>query len=720
MRKLLKPIIFSILLSTVIVSAVTTWDNISLLWERDYRKSDVFRDTYNRYVNELIHTTLTVPDKEKILQEFDPTQEEIENYRYMYGDLNSQLNSVKEQYEEQIAIAIDEHDAETRSLLTKERDKKLDAIRENFSSDEIVLEKMKADVETQLDTVIKQKAEQRKQLVDQYPYFVYELVENGTGEKYANGDTNQTSYFVQGYGLDDKSSEPYLITTQNDFSYWQDWSVDERVFTDDNKTFVGNIIIPTNMKKENLLPYYGEFQRSKNLFLGLLIVFFGSIVGLFIFLRTSNKEERISQLPQKIVDLPIDIKGVLFILTTLFFVYNAFSSLDLLWLTPNYAVEKLLYSSIGLFIGLPLLRNIFNNSKSNFKEEFRSTYLFRLSQVIRSLPFWSLVELKAIIVLGIFSVWGFGTALLLTNIFGPERVIIYLICMVVILLPTTIWVLYQLGVLRKLTKQTSTIIQQGVKDPIPLKGTTLLKDLTRNINELQNGIQTSQANEQKSERLKTELISNVSHDLRTPLTAIITYTDLLKKGEGTEEEKANYISILDRKSLRLKKLLDDLFEVTKMSSGNVELQREKVDLKQLIQQAVAEQEYAMKDANLELRLSLPASETIAYVDGQKIWRLVDNLLINATKYALANTRVYVKAAVERQEFTLTMKNVSSHELGENIDELVQRFKRGDTSRHTEGSGLGLAIAQSIAELHDGSLDVTLDGDLFTVTVRLPV
>ncbi|QPC46426.1 histidine kinase dimerization/phospho-acceptor domain-containing protein [Mangrovibacillus cuniculi] len=721
MKKLVAPILFSLLISIITISTVTLWENISLVWKNDYSESDVFQENVNHFIDELISSTLTIPDKDLLVENFSPSQEQIREYRYRYGDLNAQLANVKEQYENQIAIATEEKEEDTKQLLVEERDKKLKAIKENFSSDDVVIEKMKNELSLEIDKITKEKEYRRKDLLNQYPYFIYEFKEIDTGRVFSNGTKSGELYYQKLYGSTKNTTYPLLLVNPNDY-YWMEWAQNENDYynLENTRKFEGSISISHSMMKDNLLPYYEEFRQSKTYFILLSITLFTSIIALLILVKKFGRHELLYPIKTSGVFNKLDVKFLIFWLFAYLFFFNAFYPLELLWLTPRSISEKVLYSSLGLFFALPIFRNIVEDTKHNFDRKVKDTYVYTLFYSLRSLPLWSLVEIKVFIVLFVFTCWGFGTALLLAQSYGGEAFVVYLLCMAFILLPTTIWVLYQLGVLRKLTKQTGVIIQQGVKDPIPLKGTKLIKELTRNINELQNGIQTSKANEQKSERLKTELISNVSHDLRTPLTAIITYTDLLKKGEGTEEEKANYISILDRKSLRLKKLLDDLFEVTKMSSGNVELQRERVDLKQLIQQAVAEQEHAIKDANLELRVSLPLAETFAYVDGQKIWRLVDNLLINATKYALGNTRVYVKATVERQEFILTMKNVSSHELGENIDELVQRFKRGDTSRHTEGSGLGLAIAQSIAELHDGSLDVTLDGDLFTVTVRLPL
>ncbi|WP_308461979.1 HAMP domain-containing sensor histidine kinase [Planococcus sp. CP5-4] len=236
---------------------------------------------------------------------------------------------------------------------------------------------------------------------------------------------------------------------------------------------------------------------------------------------------------------------------------------------------------------------------------------------------------------------------------------------------------------------------------------------------LREGYKASVSERAKSERLKTELITNVSHDLRTPLTSIITYTDLLKNEDLGDEERRKYVDILDRKSERLKVLIEDLFEVSKMASGNVELSKQHLDMKQLVTQALAEHEEAVQEAELDVRITAPDHPVYASVDGQKWWRLLDNLILNATKYSLPGSRVYIALAEQADELAITIKNITRYELGDNTEELLERFKRGDASRQTKGSGLGLAIAQSIVDLHGGQMKLEVDGDLFKVTVLLP-
>ena len=193
----------------------------------------------------------------------------------------------------------------------------------------------------------------------------------------------------------------------------------------------------------------------------------------------------------------------------------------------------------------------------------------------------------------------------------------------------------------------------------------------------------------------------------------------MKQQDSYAEERTKYIAILDSKSNRLKTLIEDLFEVSKMASGNIEMSKQRIDLAQLLQQAIGEHGEDFTSANLDLRVSIQNQPIFAYVDGQKLWRVIDNLIVNARKYSLEGTRVYVNLKLNEGNAELTVKNVAKYELHEDASELVERFKRADTSRHTEGSGLGLAIAQSIVDLHGGQMDIAVDGDLFKVTVVVP-
>lgn len=241
----------------------------------------------------------------------------------------------------------------------------------------------------------------------------------------------------------------------------------------------------------------------------------------------------------------------------------------------------------------------------------------------------------------------------------------------------------------------------------PLKG---------ELSKIQDGFTRAVAEEVKSQRMRTELITNVSHDLKTPLTAILTYTELLQGKNVTEKQREEYLAVLKRKSLRLKTLIEDLFEVSKASSGNVTFEREKVDICSLMRQVWLEYEDGAKAAGLTFRFQFPEEKIFLLLDGEKTCRIFDNLYTNILKYAMPDTRVYISAAREGEEVRIELKNISGTELNIPAESLTERFVRGDSARSSEGSGLGLAIARSFVEGQEGRMQIEIDGDLFKVTL----
>jgi signal transduction histidine kinase len=280
-----------------------------------------------------------------------------------------------------------------------------------------------------------------------------------------------------------------------------------------------------------------------------------------------------------------------------------------------------------------------------------------------------------------------------------------------------VYLVNKISYLDKIVKGTDEIASGNLNFAIVEKGKGNLSRLSHNINNLEIGIKKSMEEQMKSERLKSELITNVSHDLKTPLTSIINYVNLLKQENLSKEEVDGYVAVLDKKTQRLKLLIEDLFEASKMASGAVELNIEKIDAAQLLRQSLAELDEKIKNSSLTFRVNIPNIKVYANLDGKKTWRIFENLIGNILKYSQPNSRVYIDLTEDYNNIVITMKNISSYEMNFNVDEIFERFKRGDSSRNTEGSGLGLAIAKSIAELQGGSLNIEIDGDLFKATTK---
>jgi len=243
----------------------------------------------------------------------------------------------------------------------------------------------------------------------------------------------------------------------------------------------------------------------------------------------------------------------------------------------------------------------------------------------------------------------------------------------------------------------------------------VFKSSVKYLNNISNGLENAVQERMKSEKMKAELITNVSHDIKTPLTSIINYVDLLKKEDIANEKANEYINILDNKSQRLKKLTEDLIEASKVSTGNVSLNLEKINIVELIKQAIGEFEDKFQNKNLQIIVNCQENEININADSRYMYRVVENLFSNIYKYALENSRVYIDISiVDNTNVVIEMKNISKDKLNISADELMQRFVRGDRSRNTEGSGLGISIAQNLTELQNGTFELKLDGDLFKV------
>lgn len=253
---------------------------------------------------------------------------------------------------------------------------------------------------------------------------------------------------------------------------------------------------------------------------------------------------------------------------------------------------------------------------------------------------------------------------------------------------------------------------------IELSGSAVTDQIAENINAIGEGLEKAVEKSIRSERMKAELITNVSHDLKTPLTSIINYTDLLMQQQLTPEEANDYVKIIDQKSRRLKQLTADLFDVSKARSGNEELEIERIDYKLLITQALAELEKEIKNSGLEFVIDMPEGEVVLETDGKKLSRVYENLIINAVKYSLKGTRVYIDMRAENGSYITEIKNIAAYKMNFSAEDITERFVRGDSSRTGEGSGLGLAIAKSYTELLGGAFYIQTDGDLFKAVIVL--
>lgn len=352
---------------------------------------------------------------------------------------------------------------------------------------------------------------------------------------------------------------------------------------------------------------------------------------------------------------------------------------------------------------------------------FKSLLIYRLFKLLFWLIKWIgklfISVPKAAKTSGIFAVLDIILFILLLQNDEGERFVLWLILSLVCF-PLTVYTGVMLG---RLLKASAALSSGDLAYHVDTKGMAL--DLRRagdNLNNIAEGMKNAVEEQMKSERLKTELITNVSHDIKTPLTSIINYTDLICREHSENERINSYSEELQNQSQRLKKLIEDLIEASKASTGTIEVNMEPCEIGVMVTQAAGEFQQPLAERGLTLVVTQPEEAIFIMADGRRLWRVFDNILGNAKKYSQSGTRVYLSLEKQGRTAVITLKNTSSYELNIPAEELMGRFVRGDSSRSTEGNGLGLSIAESLTKLQGGELGISVDGDLFKVTLRFPI
>ncbi|MBT2687218.1 GHKL domain-containing protein [Bacillus sp. ISL-47] len=705
----------------------------------DYFHTPQFRSDVDQFAGYLSMFELNDLTGEEAKEAITVTEEDINEHRYRYGGLPEQIANIKSQYEQKIQEAKDANNDELVQFFTDERIKKIEDITKNFESDEHVRKKVQAEKEKRLEAYFKDRENLRSEYEGFENSFTYYFKDTATGKVYTNLNLSK-----------DESVKDQM--NPKDMLYLTDYSMDKGYFINfvmpgyedlaqtlietNSGSFVGQIGLAKSLPDTNMFIMQNSDFKQKQI--ALLIYVGASIAALIIALVAGRKSKAITGEMERwrplYNKLPIDLRIVLFGFTAIGAVLSLFLLKDLLMF--NYEISSdamemiiVLVGASGLcglaFVQAKYLADEFKDWQ-NIKNAWKKSLLYKIWLVVNNAAVKTANSLREaflnrstgtqlFVMLGMIFGLGMGSIIML---FHPLFALFYLLILSFIGIPLVMALVKRIGYFNRIVETTSELASGHLGQDLPITGNNVLAALAGNINILKQGVKTSLSEQAKSERLKTELITNVSHDLRTPLTSIITYTELLKSGEVSGEDRSAYLEIIDRKSKRLKVLIDDLFEVSKMASGNIELRMEKVDLVQLLQQALAEHDSAITESNLHFRVTNPGVPVLAHVDGQKLWRVFDNLIGNILKYSLENSRVYIAIAAVKGQAVITFKNVSKYELNDQSEELFERFKRGDKSRHTDGSGLGLAIAKSIVDLHGGSLDIDTDGDLFKVSISL--
>lgn len=375
--------------------------------------------------------------------------------------------------------------------------------------------------------------------------------------------------------------------------------------------------------------------------------------------------------------------------------------------------------TIGTLAGIVFVTMFVRRFKRH--EVIKSTLIYKICIWIKNKILFvydsSPAALRLILIFGVYAVATLvGVALLFTDSFG----ILLGLVMIVGVNVTAVYLLLKAFKSLKVITEGAKRIRSGEQSTnIPHQRIPEFKELSETIDSIADGMKHAVSSQVKAERMKAELITNVSHDLKTPLTSIITYVDLLKSEGLSSENSQKYLDIIDTKSQRLKTLTEDLFEAAKASSGSIAVNPEEINIVSLINQGLGELSDKIQASGLSFRTNFLSDKLLALADGKLLWRVIENLISNVFKYAMPNSRVYIETTDIHDSIVVSIKNISAYELNIPADELMERFKRGDSSRNSEGSGLGLSIARSLTEIQGGSFSISIDGDLFKATVVIP-
>ncbi|KPI48960.1 histidine kinase [Clostridioides difficile] len=410
--------------------------------------------------------------------------------------------------------------------------------------------------------------------------------------------------------------------------------------------------------------------------------------------------------------IPMEFNVILVSISTMFLIMYIFDVSYDIYVMMLVSVSLLVVSNNIFFIHVQLsyLENKICIFKSSIIVRVILWLIKTVKEVINAIKKVSLARKVIMIVIA---------SLVLIMAISTQSTSFGLLVSIWIFLGFAIYITKRLSYLSYVIEGTEKIKQGELDYKIKIAGNDNFTSLAENINNIGEGLDKAIEEQVKSERMKSDLITNVSHDLKTPLTSIINYVDLIKKEESIQPDYINdYINVLESKSKRLKLLIEDLFEASKVSSGNIELQISKIDLVQLLRQSIGELEEKLSKSNLDIKLNVPNNKVYIWADGRRMYRVFENLLSNIAKYSLEGTRVYIDVYDCDKNLKVTMKNISSYELNFDPSEIMERFKRADESRNTEGSGLGLAIARDLVNLQGGKFYIEIDGDLFKANLEL--
>lgn len=550
-----------------------------------------------------------------------------------------------------------------------------------------------------------------------------EIVSNFKNQDYITSFSN--SEFIRKY-VGGESSD--LVYDRDEVKY--DYETDQYYFYSENQPLYETnhkveftIFIPRNMQFTDRffitdkIISFGYHNRYTFIIFAVISLFLSIVIYSYLFISVGHLNNQADIKVAPFNNIPIDVLSVI----VLFVYYCAMLFFSEYYTLVEIIVFCFIVPAILYFVTLWYLMSFVVQLKA--KTIFKHTFIYwlikkisKLGNVIKHIYKNLKTTYKVLFVIGIF--WSFILIFMGVNVYDNKNLILGFIFISAV---ETLIIIFCAIAFQHVKQGGEKIVSGDLENKID---TTYMfgdiKDFADSLNNINLGLQSAIDDKMKSERFKTELITNVSHDIKTPLTSIVNYVDLIKKEECENEKIKEYIDVLDRQSIRLKKLIEDLVEASKASTGNLSVELEKCNLSLLMNQAIGEFYEKLELNNLQVIQSQENQDVYIMADGRRLWRVIDNLLNNICKYAMSGTRVYIDLKRKNGKAIVTFRNISNTPISLSSEELTERFVRGDRSRNAEGSGLGLSIAKSLTELQGGSFAVSADGDLFKVVLSFGI
>lgn len=695
------------------LSALSIYDVVKhrnyMIKEPYFHSYDFQNEVYN-YCENINNFYVYYKDYNEKFGEIKATKEDMEGLKIFYQDkLKNKQAEIESMYSNYIHEAERVSDKDKANKLTDEKNKKLEeAVKENTKTDEEIKKEVASRVDKDYEN-IKKAIESRKDI----KYYIKDARSKKVYTNLYDG-TNVDEYI--------KNKSLYSITFPLKYAGNEEFQGTNRMFRNSNLEEV-RIIIPKYLDSSGYIlknyEYYNSIKSrvTKELLVGIGALIIGLLILIGVKRDTNLKLLRLEKVRKIYSDMPLDLRVFIFtIYTVMMLTYLA--NLNFFY-KPLRIDHFIKLTTISIYVAYAMF-NIKDAIKlwKNKKElsiQWQNSLIIKVLDVSRDSSINRNIKLKIATIIGISVM--LAMFVLLVPVFILHNLLIGSIISIAYVVLLVRYLFKKADYLNEVLMATEKMVQGNLDCVIQEKGQGVISKIAYNINNMKTGYKKSVEQQLKSERLKAELITNVSHDLKTPLTSIINYIELLKNEDLSAEEIRGYIGVLDKKSERLKVLIEDLFEASKMSSGGVELNIEKIDVAALLKQSIAEFDEKIKKASLILKFNCDKKNVYINLDGKKTWRVFQNLMSNIVKYSQPNTRIYVDLTEEDNSVTIVMKNIAAYEMDFSVDEIFERFKRGDKSRKTEGSGLGLAIANSIVELQGGILNIEIDGDLFKAIVK---